>query len=273
MTREADRDEFREAADDVLDYLEQAEAASGADDEIETGFENEEVPTVGGEQVDGTVGHDCDVTVHADPTEELREAEEELTRAHLAREDLTPTDRAVIQALADGGRMHYEQLVEKTDSSSSSVYRAIDRWGTLVQTVGRGTYDLADDVVREKIEDVFATLEDVTEWVERGIDAIVDGSDEIAADSPLAKWARRHGVLLDERADDLEVELTGDYSKLEIQKLLRAGLEAARDTGAKTAARFVDGSFTYRMDGHRKPGQTPFNYVGARLFCLGNPAE
>lgn len=216
---------------------------------------------------------DRDVTVHADPTEELREAEEDLTRAYLAREDLTPTDRAVIEALADGGRMHYEQLVEKTDSSSSSVYRAIDRWGTLVQKVGRGTYDLADDVVREKIEDVFTTLEDVTEWVERGIDAIVDGSDEIAADSPLAKWARRHGVLLDERADDLEVELTGDYSKLEIQKLLRAGLEAARDTGAKTAARFVDGSFTYRMDGHRKPDQTPFNYVGARLFCLGNPAE
>ncbi len=214
-----------------------------------------------------------DVAVHSDPTEELREAEEDLTRAQLAREDLTPTDRAVVQALSDGGQQHYEELVEKTDSSSSSVYRAIGKWGDLVEKVGRGTYDLADEVVREKIEDVFAALEDVTEWVEQGIDAIVEGNEEISEDSPLMKWARRHGAVLDEHYDDLEVELTGSYSKYELQKLLRRGLKAARKTGKKTAARFIGGTFSYRMNGSRRENQEPFHYVGDRVFCLGNRAE
>ncbi|RQG89350.1 DUF7845 domain-containing protein [Natrarchaeobius chitinivorans] len=215
-----------------------------------------------------------DVAVHSDPTEELKEAEEDLTRAQLAREDLTPTDRAVIKALADGGQQHYEQIVEKTDTSSSSVYRSIDKFGTLVEKVGRGTYDLADDVVREKIEDVFHALEDVTEWVERGIEAVVEGSGEIADDSALAKWARRHGAILDGHHDNLEVELTGSFaSKYEIRKLLRFGLQAAQETGAKTRARFVDGSFTFRLNGERRPHQEPFHHVGDRLFCLGARTE
>ncbi|THE64504.1 hypothetical protein D8Y22_12740 [Salinadaptatus halalkaliphilus] len=216
---------------------------------------------------------DRDITVHTDPTEQLKEAEEDLTRAQFARDDLTATDRAFIQALADGGPQHYEQLVEKTETSSSSVYRSIDKWGSLVEKVGRGTYDMADDVVREKIEDVFAALEDVTEWVEDGIDAIVDGSEEIADDSPLAKWARRHGAVFAERYDELEVELNGSYSKYELQKLLRSGLKAAEKTGAKTRARFVDGTFSYRLGGDRRENQEPFHYVGDRLFCLGNAAE
>ncbi|PCR89430.1 helix-turn-helix transcriptional regulator [Natrinema ejinorense] len=210
-----------------------------------------------------------DVPIHSDPTEELREAEEDLTRAQLAREDLSPTDRAVVKALADGGQMHYEQIVEETETSSSSVYRAIEKWGSLVDKVGRGTYDLADDVVRNKIEDVFAALEDVTEWVENGIDAIVDGNDEIADDSPLAKWARRHGAILQENYDEFDVELTGHHSKRELRHVLRSGLEAARNTGSSVAARFIDSSFTYRLNGDRRAGQYPFTTSGGAVLILG----
>ncbi|WP_435551983.1 helix-turn-helix transcriptional regulator [Natrinema sp. CGMCC1.2065] len=210
-----------------------------------------------------------DVPIHSDPTEELRETEEDLTRAQLAREELTPVDRAVVQALADGGQMHYEEIVDETETSSSSVYRAISKWGGLVEKVGRGTYDLADEVVRNKIEDVFAALEDVTEWVEDGIDAIVDGSDEIAEDSPIAKWARRHGAVLDEHYEEFDIELTGHYSKRELRHVLRSGLEAARNTGSSVAARFIDSSFTYRLDGERRPGQQPFTTSGGAVLILG----
>ncbi len=210
-----------------------------------------------------------DVPVRADPTDELRETEEDLTRTQLAREELTPTDRAVVKALADGGQMHYEDIVDETDTSSSSVYRAIEKWGGLVNKVGRGTYDLADEVVRNKIEDVFAALEDVTEWVENGIDAIVEGNDEIAADSPLAKWARRHGAILEDNYDEFDVELTGHHSKRELRHILRSGLEAARNTGSRVAARFIDSSFTFRMDGERRAGQRPFTTSGGAVLILG----
>ncbi|MCU4926908.1 hypothetical protein OB905_13115 [Halobacteria archaeon AArc-dxtr1] len=210
-----------------------------------------------------------DIPVHADPTEELREAEEDLTRAQLARDDTTSTDRAVIRALADGGQMHYQQIVDEADASSSSVYRAVDKFGTLIDKVGRGKYDLADDVVRSKVEDVFEALEDVTEWVEDGIEAIVDANDEIAGDSPLAQWARRHGVHLSERYDEIDAELTGSYSEYELRRVLRAGLKAARDTGANVAARFISGDFTYQVGSERREDQHPFTTAGGSVLVLG----
>ena len=149
------------------------------------------------------------------------------------------------------------------------MYRAISKWGGLVEKVGRGTYDLADEVVRDKIEDVFAALENVTEWVENGIDAIAEGNDEIADDSPLMKWARCHGAVLDEHYNGFEVELTGSYSKYELRRILRSGLKAARDTGSSVAARFTDSSFAFRLDGSRRTDQTPFTSLGGDVMILG----
>lgn len=48
MTREPDQDDLEEAADEAFDLLDQAMGVSGADDEIETSIENEDVVRICG---------------------------------------------------------------------------------------------------------------------------------------------------------------------------------------------------------------------------------
>lgn len=210
------------------------------------------------------------IEIHADRTDELRQAEEDMTVYQLARDDVTSSERAVLRALADGGRpMDRHELADESDTSTSTVQRAFDSFGSLIERIERGTYALADEIVADKIDELMSGLEDVTEWVEQGISSLVEKDNEIAEDSALATWARNHRALLRETYDGLEVELYGTRSKLEIQRVLRAGLEAARRTGSKTAAEFVDSKVSFSLPGEERRTQRVFSRVGSGLKILG----
>lgn len=188
---------------------------------------------------------DREISVYPDPIHELREVEEGLAMHHFAADDVSPGERSVVQALADGGPMHYERLAEETETSSSTVYRAMETFDDVLQTAN-GVLDFADEFMREKFEDLFGMLADAAEWVEDGIEAVRDGDELLAADSAFAQWARRYGATVSGDHDGLEITLNaGTYSRYEIQQALRSGYVAARETGPKIADQFLDAVVTF----------------------------
>ena len=210
-----------------------------------------------------------DLEIHTDRTDELRQAEEEMATLQLASDDATPAQRAVLRALADGGRaMDRDELADSSDTSTSTVQRAFQTFGSLIQRVESGTYALADEIVAEKVDELMSGLEDVAEWVENGIEALVESKHEIAKDSALATWARNHRARVQGTRHGLEIDLAGTRDLVEIRRVLRAGLEAARRTGSQTAAEFVDAEITYRLDGERHTRKA-FSRVGGGLKILG----
>ncbi len=210
-----------------------------------------------------------DLEIHSDRTDDLRQAEEEMATYQLASDDATPAQRAVLRALADGGRaMDRDELAEDSDTSTSTVQRAFETFGSLIERVEQGTYALADEVIADKVDELMSGLEDVAEWVEDGIDALVESKHEIANDSALANWARNHRARVQGTYDGLEIDLAGTRNIVEIRRVLRAGLEAARRTGSKTAAEFVDADITFTVDGDRRT-QKAFSRIGSGLKILG----
>jgi len=210
-----------------------------------------------------------DIEIHADKTEELRETEEQLTTYHLASDDASSSERAVLHSLADGGRpMDRHELADASGTSTSTVQRAYETFGPVIARIERGVYDLADDIVREKVTELLDGLEDLSEWVEQGIEAIASGHGEISKDSALATWARNHRARIEENYDGLDIEIAGDRDLVEIRNVLRAGLEAARRTGSKTASDFVDSEITFKVDGDRRT-QKAFSRIGSGLKILG----
>ncbi len=222
------------------------------------------------------VVEEADSPLVSDPTDQLRETEEELVRAHYAREDATPGERAVLRSVTDGGRaMHYEELAAESGTSKSTVYRAIQRFDGLFTKLGDGRVDLADGVIRDKLTDLFVALEDRIEWIERGIRQLASDTALLEEDSALAKWARRHGAVLKEDYEgDLSVQLTGRHSEHKVRQLLRSGYMAARATGAQTADAFIDAAFSWTLrDGSTKVGQRPIVRETGVVKVLGSSVE
>lgn len=145
---------------------------------------------------------DRDIKLYPDPLHELREVEEGIALHHFADDEVPPSERSVVQALADGGQMRYEKLAEASDTSDQVVYRALDTFDDVLQSAN-GVIDFADEFMRAKFEDLFGTLANAAEWVERGLESVHEGDSLLAGDSALAQWARRYGASVTEGREDL----------------------------------------------------------------------
>ena len=204
----------------------------------------------------------------------VQEGEEQQAVAHFARGDASEGERSVLAALTDGGDgAHVDRIAETADTSRSTVYRAVNKFDDLVQ-VANAKVSFEDSVIREKFQDLLSTFEDVTEWVVGGVRQLV--SEETAMidqDSALARWARRHGVSITESADGMVVDLGGQpLSRLELVKLIRAGVDAAEDSGMMTYRKFISGEFSWtERGGGRRTNQRPINRNGDVLFSSKPP--
>ena len=204
----------------------------------------------------------------------VQEGEEQQAVAHFARGDATESERSVLAALTDGGdRADVDRLAELSDTSRSTVYRAVEKFDDLVQ-VANAEVSFEDGLIREKFQDLLNTFEDVTEWVVGGVRQLAsDEASMIDQDSSLARWARRHGVSITESADGMVVDLGGrPLSRLELVKLIRAGVDAAEDTGMMAYRKFVSGEFSWtERGGGRRTKQRPINRNGDVLFSSKPP--
>ncbi|GAB6879178.1 hypothetical protein JCM17823_14520 [Halorubrum gandharaense] len=209
-----------------------------------------------------------DLDIVENRMDSLREAEEKQTVAHFARGDATEGERSVIAALTDGGeRADVEEVAEMSDTSRSTVYRTAQRFSDIV-SISNAKMSFEDSVIRDKFQDLLSVFEETAEWVIGGVRQLAsDESTLLDQDSALARWARRHGVSVTQSPDGMVVDLGGrPLTRLEVFKLLRAGVDAAESTGKMAYQRFISAEFSWvDPEQGRKSHQKPINNRGAVL--------
>ena len=217
---------------------------------------------------------DRDVRLYENPLEVVEELEGDLATQQFHRTDATNAERDVLATLADGGRHTYEDLADKSGTSESTVYRALDRFGNVVRRLGDGEYALEDDIVAEKFRRLFRTVENAAQYVDRTLDDVISDLDILSeADSPFARWLQTYGAVADDRGERLAVEVgAGEFDKYQIQQILRRGLEAARETGSSLASAFLDAEVAWHSSEDGRRTDRPFSFYGSTVKILGADA-
>jgi hypothetical protein len=179
------------------------------------------------------------VTVQSNPLPDLREGKRDLAEAELLAGDVSDSQFEALLALTDGGSRHYEALAEDSDTSSSTIYRLLDRLSALLDSEN-GIVQFADDVTRDHVQSIVEPLRETADWASDALRQAVDhesllgrrGSD--GEPSALEKWLARHGIDLVDAGTRLHLKLGRPVSRRKLAKILRAGLDAAAASGLES---------------------------------------
>ena len=213
-----------------------------------------------------------DIRLVEDPMPTMRERERRLAEHHVFSADATPDQRAVMDVATDGGPQSIDDVAAAAGVSERTVRRAAETFGTVLEVVD-GEVAAADGVIREKVDQLLATLGDAADWAQQSIeDVLADREQTIDEDSAFAKWMRTYGVNLVEEGSDTEIAVhVGHYTKAEIQAVLREGLEAARHTGHNIHDILLRAGVSwYDQAGDRRRAERAFAIQGNGISVLGN---
>lgn len=195
-----------------------------------------------------------DLDLVEDPTDELEVQQQDLAVAQILDADLTDKQEATVRETMDnGGVREIDELANEAGVSESTVRRTFRKLDQLVE-IAAGKVRPADRVVADKVRDVFASIDQMTDQGMRALRGMGGRGELVDEDSALGKWARRYGVQVDESDPDaIEVAINlGELTEYQATKLIRAGREAARAVGPRTHNRFVKAHFFYTgRDGER----------------------
>jgi len=216
--------------------------------------------------------YDRDPRIVEDPTPTLEVVEQDLAMRSALSADLTPSERDVLEALTDGGDgVHYEQLADRADTGSSTVYRFFEKMETVLSRAN-GRFSFADGVVREKFEELMQMLHDAADYADRSLRRLAEEErDYTLEDSPFAKWMRRYGVGMDRDRGEISLAVqTGRHSLDEVRRILRAGLESALQTSTAFAYDLVAGAtVTYTTTVGKQREINPYQYYGESIKVVG----
>lgn|GEM_PF-1684203 len=212
-----------------------------------------------------------DVQLLEDPMPTMREREERLAEYHVLQADATPDQKEVLAVATDGGPESIDDIAAKAGVSERTVRRAAEAFGSILE-IDQGVVSAADGVMREKINQLLATIEDAASWASESIGKLLEDRDhQIGADSAFAKWMRTYGVNMTRRGSDVEISINvGHYDLVEIRKLLREGLRAARDTGHNIHDLLLGAAVEYyNADGDRVRDEAAFAIQGNGISIRG----
>jgi hypothetical protein len=181
-----------------------------------------------------------DVEIVANPMPELEETQQATARESLMDPETSPAEWDIVEAMVGAGSRHYQAVAEAAGRSSSSVYRAVEQFDTVLEIDG-GELRFVDDVVRQEIETIVDRFQQATEntldAVRRAADKanpLSRGDDENDEPSPVERWMNRHGIVPTETYDGLEFSLDRPVSRRKLEEILRAGIDAAERSGLLT---------------------------------------
>lgn len=145
------------------------------------------------------------VSLETDPTPEMEAKQEALLVTTLR--DLCESDVAVLETLvSDGGDRHPRELAESTNHGISTIYRALDRLGDLVQN-DRANVSIAS----KKLEQEIASIVESTEYqIRNAADRaakLLNIDTRMAASSAWQKFCSKYGAKIVESCDDHENEM------------------------------------------------------------------
>lgn len=182
-----------------------------------------------------------DVDRRANPLPEIEAQQEHQLVSVL--DELAPATRESVQVIADGGPegVHYETISEKTGYSISSVYRALEDLGEVVESdVGR--FKFASAKLRQEVTRLVDSLDDMIESTADRVAEIAGVELRSRASSALDKWLAEYGAEIDGLAEtDEQTTIRFDtlFSSTGIgapplDQVLAEGLEAWRRTGRES---------------------------------------
>ncbi|WP_154019058.1 helix-turn-helix transcriptional regulator [Halococcus agarilyticus] len=158
------------------------------------------------------------LTLIDDPTPEIRREQNALVCSLPVDPDLNPSDRDVLEAVADGGKP-VNAVGDETGWSKRTVYRVLDRLDGLL-SLRDGTVRFASeylgDVVRSALSDT--------------LDALRQDTDGESEGSAFAEWKRRYGVEVEDPSD-ARLQLRFGRVPGDVTNALRDGFRAWLTSG------------------------------------------
>lgn len=168
---------------------------------------------------------------HSDPTPDLKAEQESLLMTVLG--DLSPAAQDVTETIATDGGSHYQQIAEETDNSVSTIYRALDQLGDLVESE-RGMVRFTSQKIREEIVGMVERLDELKESTAERVAELANIDLRSRADSAIEKWMAKYGAELVDfdgeggtiRFDTLMQWRTSSFSLPQLEEVLQEGMDA-----------------------------------------------
>lgn len=185
-----------------------------------------------------------------DPIETAAEHERDVVTNELI--DKTPTEKQkeILLTAADGGRFpNLDDLADAAGTSTSSASRCVRKFGRLFSRMEG--LQLADDVVRDRISELLAGLEERLDSIHEGLDRLSSGTRTVDEDSALGQWAKRWGAQirtdrLGTSREQLKIVISGgNLTERELLEILRRGYDAADMTSGADPVRFASSLVAY----------------------------
>jgi hypothetical protein len=177
------------------------------------------------------VESDQEVARFEDPTPEIEARQDALLVTTLR--ELSGSAPEVVESLATDGGQHYTELAENTETSVSTIYRALQQLGNLARNED-GNVDLASEKLRQEIVGIVERTDDHLRSAADRACKLVNLETRQAADSALQQWMSKYGAQFVEATRDDERRLRIDtvLSRLRslsapmLSEVLQEGLEA-----------------------------------------------
>jgi len=145
----------------------------------------------------------------SDPTPDLEANQESLLMTVLG--EISPAAQDVTETIATDGGTHYTEIADETDNSVSTIYRALEQLGELVESE-RGIVRFTSEKIRQEIIGMVDRLDELKESTADRVAELANIELRSSADSAVEKWMAKYGAEL--------VDFDGDGGTLRFDTLL-----------------------------------------------------
>lgn len=211
-----------------------------------------------------------ETAVYPNPIPETKGALAQSAETELARPDVSESEFEVIETVADGGSDHYQFVSQLADVSSSTVYRAIQKFSFLESD--RGEVRFRDNIARNRVLDVVDRLKRQWDSTKAALQDLTEDAAPLTQSgdpSALERWMATHGAVLKRRTGEMHFEFPDQqFTDREMVEILRSGFRAAQQSQLQSKMENALVSFETR-GGDLRTGWKAYIKRGRGLFALG----
>lgn len=137
---------------------------------------------------------DDPVALHEDPTPRLEAKQEHLLVTCLR--DMTPADEAIVESLATDGGRDVHDLAADTETSLSTIYRALQRLGGVIES-DNGHVQFVSEKLRSEVRGIVESVEHAIESAADRTAQLVDMDVRQSASSAFDRWRKKYGAAVE----------------------------------------------------------------------------
>lgn len=161
---------------------------------------------VADDHFDAAPADDC-VPLHEDPTPRLEAEQEHLLLTCLR--DMTPADETIVETLATDGGRDVHELADDTDTSLSTIYRALQRLDGVIES-DNGHVRFVSEKLRSEVRSIVESVENAIESAVDRTAELVDMDVRQSASSAFDRWLKKYGAEIEWPEDDSQPRIRID---------------------------------------------------------------